>query len=90
MELIQQYSSSKPTLVFCSTRKSAISAAGQLAKECKLISSSGFHPFTNGLEYKGGVEQHPDVSDKVLHDYMRERVAFHHGGEHLKCEYNQE
>ncbi|KAL5036668.1 ATP-dependent DNA helicase MER3 [Batrachochytrium dendrobatidis] len=80
MELIQQYSSSKPTLVFCSTRKSAISAAGQLAKECKLISSSGFHPFTNGLEYKGGVEQHPDVSDKVLHDYMRERVAFHHGG----------
>jgi ATP-dependent DNA helicase HFM1/MER3 len=35
MELIRKYSSGKPTLVFCSTRKSTTDACETLLKECQ-------------------------------------------------------
>ncbi|KAI9324875.1 Sec63 Brl domain-containing protein [Zopfochytrium polystomum] len=43
MDLVKEFSNGKPTLVFCSTRKSALSAASRLAIEAE--TSGRAHPF---------------------------------------------
>ncbi|KAJ3086769.1 Sec63, partial [Quaeritorhiza haematococci] len=51
MEVIQKYSDGKPTLVFCATRKGAMTAAEHLVTECQAACSGGTltyghqHPF---------------------------------------------
>ncbi|GAA6001199.1 hypothetical protein JCM10207_007458 [Rhodosporidiobolus poonsookiae] len=80
-DLIKQYSSGKPVLVFCSTRKGCSQAADALVKEYKnvLASAAGARnlawPRPPRSEYK--------TSDKHLATLIESGVAVHHAGMEL-------
>ncbi|GAA6048956.1 hypothetical protein JCM3770_007137 [Rhodotorula araucariae] len=76
-ELVKQYSSAKPVLVFCNTRKGCLQAAEALAKEYKQALSSSSRaslawPKPPRSEYK--------TSDKHLAALFENGIATHHAG----------
>lgn len=73
-EVIKQYSNEKPTLIFCATRKSAVSAANTLVKEGKFDAS---YSQERRKLYLLVANQ---VRDKTLQETTRFGIAFHHAG----------
>jgi ATP-dependent DNA helicase HFM1/MER3 len=65
-ELISAHSDGKPTLVFCSTRKSTIAACEALAKQLHFPDQADIN-----------VEQ---LKDRKLAELVKRRLAFHHAG----------
>ncbi|SCU87917.1 LANO_0D00496g1_1 [Lachancea nothofagi CBS 11611] len=66
--ILSRYSKSKPTLVFCCTRKSVVACAKHLSKRCPIKNSNLRRDFWS------------DISDKSLHETARNGVGFHHAG----------
>ncbi|KAJ1343260.1 hypothetical protein BSLG_002286 [Batrachochytrium salamandrivorans] len=60
-------------------KKSAISAAGHLTKECRSITEAGPHPLIPST-HGNTSDSHSQVSDKFLKECIKEGIAFHHGG----------
>ncbi|BGP14081.1 ATP-dependent DNA helicase MER3 [Rhodosporidiobolus nylandii] len=83
-DIIKQYSSGKPVLIFCSTRKSCSQAADALVKEYKAAlssSSSAYRQQTNlawprPARNGGGFK----TADKHLATLLESGVAVHHAG----------
>ncbi|GAA5835706.1 hypothetical protein JCM9279_004624 [Rhodotorula babjevae] len=76
-ELVKQYSSGKPVLIFCNTRKGCLQAAEALAKDYKLALSSSSRqnlawPKPHRSEFK--------TSDKHLAVLLENGIATHHAG----------
>ncbi|GAA5999340.1 DNA helicase [Rhodotorula paludigena] len=77
-DLVKQYASGKPVVVFCNTRKSCSQAAEALAKDFKqALSSSSTRsalawPKPRAMEYK--------TSDKNLSALLENGIAVHHAG----------
>ncbi|KAL2913623.1 plasma membrane calcium [Polyrhizophydium stewartii] len=78
-EVIRRYSSAKPTLIFCSTRKSTIAAADRLYEDFQLLARGGSHPF-EWCRRQLAADAMPVFSDKKLAQFVAQGVAFHHGG----------
>ncbi|CEQ40009.1 SPOSA6832_01589 [Sporobolomyces salmonicolor] len=78
-ELIKQYSSGKPVLIFCNTRKGCLQAAEALAKEYQVSlsgsSSSRFRPAWPKPPRSGYT-----TSDKHLAALLENGIATHHAG----------
>lgn len=73
-EIIKEHSNYKPTLVFCATRKSAMSAATVLVKEGKFDLSFASERRQNYLKIAA------QLKDKSLQETVRYGIAFHHAG----------
>ncbi|KAI8825871.1 Sec63 Brl domain-containing protein [Fimicolochytrium jonesii] len=86
MEVIERFSAKKPSLVFCSTRKSVTTCAERLAKECvELCSGSNgygpMHPFVktrNLSDTLRGIKNR--ITDRKLAELVVHGIGFHHGG----------
>lgn len=72
--VIKEYAEEKPALIFCATRKSAMTAATTLVKEGKLDMSFS----TDRRNYQ--VQLSRQMHDKVLQEVTRFGIAFHHAG----------
>jgi replicative superfamily II helicase len=82
LDVITKYSTGKPTLVFCSTRKSTVAAAERLCSLCSVV--SGRHPFLRTNQIVQALNSaKSQLSDRKLADYVGQGVAFHHGGTNL-------
>ncbi|KAI9009744.1 Sec63 Brl domain-containing protein [Gaertneriomyces semiglobifer] len=89
MEIIERFSNHKPTLVFCSTRKSASSAAEKLKTVAAELAQGGpgrpSHPFVKTRDRASRLENiKKRIGDRKLAELVGEGVAFHHGGLGLK------
>lgn len=73
-DVIKTYSNQKPTLTFCATRKSAVSAANTLVKEGKFDASYSHE------RRKLHLLMSSQVRDKSLQETTRFGIAFHHAG----------
>lgn len=73
-EVIKEYSDDKPTIVFCATRKSAVTAASTLCKGGK------FDLSFSAERRKVYLKISAMVRDKTLQETTRFGVAFHHAG----------
>lgn len=72
--VIKEYSNDKPTLIFCATRKSAVSAATTLVKEGK------FDMCYSMEKRKQYLQLSRQITDKTLEEVTRFGIAFHHAG----------
>ncbi|KAI7865296.1 Sec63 Brl domain-containing protein [Spinellus fusiger] len=74
LDLIQKYSTGKPTLIFCSTRKSAQSSCDTLVKmiENKRIQTFGSKDVDTA-----------NIKDKALAVFVKKGIGFHHAGLHI-------
>lgn len=73
-DVVKDYAEEKPALIFCATRKSAVSAASTLAKEGKLDMSYS----TERRNYH--LQLSRQMHDKTLQELTRFGIAFHHAG----------
>lgn len=73
-DVIKQYSNEKPTLIFCATRKSAVTAASTLVKEGK------FDAMFSHERRKMHLLISSQIKDKTLQETTRFGIAFHHAG----------
>ncbi|KAJ3016305.1 Sec63 [Thoreauomyces humboldtii] len=86
MQVIEKFADHKPTLVFCSTRRSVTTAAEQLAKACAdVMHASGaygpLHPFVKTREQSDYLlELKSRLVDKTLGGLVINGIAFHNGG----------
>ncbi|BGP46261.1 ATP-dependent DNA helicase MER3 [Rhodotorula kratochvilovae] len=77
-ELVKQYSSGKPVLVFCNTRKGCLQAAEALAKDYKqALSSSSARA---SLAWPKPARSEYKTSDKHLAALLENGIATHHAG----------
>ncbi|KAI8897262.1 Sec63 Brl domain-containing protein [Globomyces pollinis-pini] len=77
MELITRYSNSKPSLIFCSTRKSATRSAEFLVSEA---TQTPKNPFLDTGNRKQLELESQNIIDKKLSGYVSNGIAYHHGG----------
>lgn len=75
LDSLKSYSDSKPSLIFCTTRKSAIDTADYLSRE---INSS--EPFVTVKTKNLLLQASKRIRDKKLAQLVALGVAFHHGG----------
>ncbi|KAJ3131224.1 Sec63, partial [Geranomyces variabilis] len=86
MEVIEKFSNSKPTLIFCCTRRSVTAAAERLARQCaELVHTSGTygptHPFVKTRNQSQRLrDMQAQLTDKKLKELVVHGVAFHNGG----------
>ncbi|KAK4058700.1 ATP-dependent DNA helicase MER3 [Microbotryomycetes sp. JL221] len=73
-DLIRQYSSGKPVLIFCNTRKGCVSAAEAVSK-CYEESGNDQLPWPKPKTFSGA-----QTSDRKLGTMLTSGVAFHHAG----------
>lgn len=73
-DVIKEHSNDKPTLIFCATRKSAMTAASTLVKEGRFDLSFASEKRELYLNIAN------KVRDKGLQETMRFGIAFHHAG----------
>ncbi|GAA5888947.1 hypothetical protein JCM5296_002752 [Sporobolomyces johnsonii] len=78
-ELIKQYSSGKPVLIFCNTRKGCLQAAEALAKEYQASLSSSASS-RSGLAWPKPPRSGYTTSDKHLAVLLESGIATHHAG----------
>ncbi|KAJ3116021.1 ATP-dependent DNA helicase MER3 [Physocladia obscura] len=83
-DIIKKYSSGKPTLVFCSTRKSVEGAASQLAQESASCSIGFDNPYIRGHPQQMELQVLAQkVADKKLADIFKEYlvhgIGIHYG-----------
>ncbi|KAL0477357.1 ATP-dependent DNA helicase Hfm1 [Acrasis kona] len=78
LSVIQEHSSNKPTIIFCSTRKSASESASILSKEVSLLRPNPF--ITDPSQRKRLLEASSQASDKVLSECIINAVAYHCAG----------
>ncbi|GAA5906230.1 hypothetical protein JCM8208_000668 [Rhodotorula glutinis] len=76
-ELVKQYSSGKPVLIFCNTRKGCLQAADALAKDYKLALSSSSR---SSLAWPKPQRHEFQTSDKHLAALLENGIATHHAG----------
>lgn len=74
VDVLKEYSQGKPTLIFCATRKSAVTAANILCKEGKFDMS--FSTERRRIYLKVSSQ----IRDKILQETVRFGIAFHHAG----------
>ncbi|KAJ3332458.1 Sec63 [Blyttiomyces sp. JEL0837] len=78
MDVLKAKSGGKPSLVFCSTRKSANSAANQLLVDCQ---KSQRHPFVRSPSHKEQLKSLASrITDRKLAELIAEGIAIHHAG----------
>ncbi|KAI9285571.1 P-loop containing nucleoside triphosphate hydrolase protein [Umbelopsis sp. AD052] len=71
VDMIQKHSGGKPTLIFCSTRKSTQSSCDVIIKVMK----------QRNIPFFGNVlKPVPKTKDKKLFEYLSYGIAFHHAG----------
>lgn len=73
-EVIKKYSEEKPTLIFCATRKSAMTAATTLVKDSRFDMCYAMEKRKMYLQISNM------VTDKTLQETTRFGIAFHHAG----------
>ncbi|KAJ3072433.1 Sec63 [Podochytrium sp. JEL0797] len=79
-ETIARYSNRKPTLVFCSTRKSVESSATQLVTEASACTIGINHPYIRSRLHETELLQLSRlVADKKLAEYLPHGIAIHYG-----------
>jgi replicative superfamily II helicase len=81
MDIIRFNSKSRPSLVFCSTRKSTVSTAEYMANEASFQDP---HPFVPKANQQMLIECQGRIADKKLALCVSQGIGFHHGG----LEYN--
>ncbi|KAI8830066.1 Sec63 Brl domain-containing protein [Chytriomyces cf. hyalinus JEL632] len=79
-ELIGRYSQGKPTLVFCSTKKSVESAARRLVLDAQDVKVGSNHPYVRScLQQMELQEAAHRVADKKLAEFLPHGIAIHYG-----------
>ncbi|KAJ3403232.1 Sec63 [Chytriomyces hyalinus] len=79
-EMIGRYSQGKPTLVFCSTKKSVESAARRLVLDAQDVKVGSNHPYVrSGLQQMELQEAAHRVADKKLAEFLPHGIAIHYG-----------
>ena len=80
--VIQKYSSGKPSLIFCATRKGTVqSAQAILASENQYSSRNRFGGFFKSESHRNTLKQHASrVTDAGLQTCLRQGIGIHTGG----------
>ncbi|KAI8922392.1 Sec63 Brl domain-containing protein [Powellomyces hirtus] len=85
-EVIEKFSNNKPTLVFCSTRRSVTLAAERLFKQCtELVHATGIcgpmHPFVKTRQQSEKLrDMQGKLAEKKLAQLVLHGIAYHNGG----------
>jgi ATP-dependent DNA helicase HFM1/MER3 len=77
--VVKQFYDGKPALVFCSTRAGAQETAKKLCESAEAERTG--HPFLLSPSQRSEADRHSaSTLNKTLQSYVRQGVAFHHGG----------
>lgn len=77
-DVVCNYSNGKPSLIFCSTRKSTVAACEQLSLDCKNGNTNRF--VVSKLLAVELQQSRMSISDKKLGEFIELGLAYHHGG----------